>query len=88
MATLVPKQLFAREANARLGENAHTRAQLPQSQLVVIVSRVALDIRLHMEFLVKLLQEQSFIESPSRRVLHNIHIPTLSHDTIFYHARV
>ena len=85
---LIPCKLLAHKAQAVLGENSHTTIEFPYSELVEIISRVALYITVDMKLVVELLQEYAFVKNPLRRMLVDIHLPSLSNNAILDDARI
>ena len=41
-----------------------------------------------MELLVELLEKDTFLEYPTRRMAHGVHFPTLADDTVFDHTGI
>ena len=88
MFHLIPEQLLASELEPVLGEDAHSRTQFPQAELVEIVGGVALDIGMHMELFIKLSQKESFVKYPSRGIPCLVNFPAFGYDTVFDDAGV
>ena len=82
MLLLIPVELLRGETQAIFRQHAHAGTELPEMQLVIIVSRVALYICLDMKVLIELLKEEALVKGPARWVLDLIDIPPLSDDTV------
>ena len=82
MSLLIPEKFLRGEAQAILSQHPHTGTQFPEMLLVEIISRVTLDVSLNMEVLIKLLEEQSLVEGPTRGMFRLVDIPTLGNDAV------
>lgn len=88
MSVFVPRELFTCKTKSVLGKDAYPAIEFPDAQLVIIISRIALDITVDMEFVIKLFEEHAFDKGPPRRVLDRIHLPSFRHNAVLDDAGV
>ena len=85
--TVPPKLLTLVEQTIDIAD-ANSSTKMPEFLLVIIPSRISLNVCLNMELLVKLFKKHTLLKGPAARFPDGIHIPPLSDNLVFDDTRV
>ena len=82
MLHAIPVEFFTGINQTIVIADTNPTSQFPQLHLVIIPSRIGLNISLDMELLIKLFKENALHKLPAVRLANDIHVPSLCDDAI------
>ena len=88
MRIAIPVKLFTLIDESIDIADTNPTTKFPKLYLIEIPGRIGLNVGLHMEFLIELLEEESLLEIPAGWLSDGIHVPAFSDNAVFDDAGV